>query len=128
MIEAPERHMLVADGFVHPAGELNLADRMYVRGFVRQLARGIEIVEIASHLHEIPSDVQRGPGISVVMVITTSHIALHTWPDLSYFMLDITSCRPFEALDALGYVREALDVREWRTLMSWPRPLDLMDL
>jgi S-adenosylmethionine decarboxylase len=36
-------------------------------------------------------------GISVIQPITTSHIALHGWPLRGAIMLDIFSCRPFDA-------------------------------
>ena len=52
-------------------------------------------------------------GWSVICQITTSHIALHGWPMRGAFMMDIFSCRPFEAERARALVREVLDVTEW---------------
>ncbi|MBB1515990.1 S-adenosylmethionine decarboxylase [Tessaracoccus sp. MC1679] len=32
------------------------------------------------------------PGLSVVLVLSESHMAIHTWPDKGYLNLDIITC------------------------------------
>ena len=49
-------------------------------------------------------------GWSVIAQITTSHIALHGWPLRRAFMMDIFSCRPFDAEAAKKVVYEELSV------------------
>ena len=51
-------------------------------------------------------------GWSVVAQITTSHIALHSWPLRSAFMMDIFSCKTFDAQAAEALVRQHLGVTE----------------
>lgn len=46
-------------------------------------------------------------GLSGVVVICESHIAVHTWPRLLEVQADVYSCRPFEAEAVLAcFVRD----------------------
>jgi len=49
----------------------------------------------------------------VVCQITTSHISLHGWPLRGAFMMDIFSCKDFDAEAALALVKEGLGVVNW---------------
>jgi S-adenosylmethionine decarboxylase len=44
-------------------------------------------------------------GITGVVLLAESHLALHTWPEIDYIALDIFTCgdksRPYKALDYL---------------------------
>ncbi len=51
-------------------------------------------------------------GVSGLVVIAESHIAIHTFPELDYFTMDIFSCKNFDHEVAIAYIREALGVRE----------------
>ena len=128
MEREPERHLLVADGRVHPAGMLVLRDRDRLIRFVRKLAMRIEITELDLMARVIGPDVEGGPGLSVVNMITTSHIAVHTFPRHGCFQLDISSSREFDPLEAVDFTRTELDVHNWKTLMSWPKLLMFTEL
>lgn len=39
-------------------------------------------------------------GVSIIMPITTSHIAIHVWPMRKALMLDVFSCKEFDATAA----------------------------
>lgn len=47
-------------------------------------------------------------GVSVVALISTSHIALHGWPNRRRFMLDVVSCRSFST--ASLYIQTIADL------------------
>lgn len=51
-------------------------------------------------------------GWSVVCQITTSHIALHGWPQRSAFMMDIFSCHDFDVPRAKRIVWDRLGVTQ----------------
>src|SRR5262245_46883080 len=51
-------------------------------------------------------------GVSGLVVIAESHIALHTFPELDYFTMDIFSCKNFDHEKAIAYIRDAFDVKE----------------
>ena len=47
-------------------------------------------------------------GISGVVLIAESHIALHTFPEKGFFTLDIFSCKDFDVRVAVDFVMENL--------------------
>ncbi|GHV36198.1 adenosylmethionine decarboxylase [Synergistales bacterium] len=51
-------------------------------------------------------------GVSGVVVISESHLAVHTWPEVNYMALDIYTCgeksMPFKAVE---YVLNAIDAK-----------------
>src|SRR6185437_17066451 len=51
-------------------------------------------------------------GVSGLVVIAESHIAIHTFPELDYFTMDIFSCKNFDHEKAIEYIRSAFDVEE----------------
>ncbi len=51
-------------------------------------------IEIAK-LHAEPFEDEG--GVTVVGVLSTSHAAIHTWPARGFFVLDVYSCRDFNA-------------------------------
>jgi S-adenosylmethionine decarboxylase len=36
-------------------------------------------------------------GITVVLLLAESHIAIHTWPEARFAAIDLFSCKPFQA-------------------------------
>jgi S-adenosylmethionine decarboxylase len=53
-------------------------------------------------------------GLSCFCQITTSHIAVHSWPLKLGFMMDVFSCRDFDVERARAIVYKALGVVEAR--------------
>jgi S-adenosylmethionine decarboxylase len=51
-------------------------------------------------------------GISGVVMIAESHIAIHTFPERGMIWADIFSCRPFEAGPVLEDLRRRFDLKE----------------
>ena len=48
-------------------------------------------------------------GISGVVLIAESHIALHTFPEKEFFTLDIFSCKDFDVRQAVDFISDILD-------------------
>lgn len=54
-------------------------------------------------------------GVSGVVVITESHVTIHTWPEHGYAAVDIFSCSPkLDHAEILDQLREALGARRVR--------------
>lgn len=53
-------------------------------------------------------DIKDDWGISGVVLIAESHIALHTFPEKEFFTLDIFSCKDFDIRKAVDLVLDAL--------------------
>lgn len=77
---------------------LNDLDRIREILVSAALSAGAEVRETAFHRFS-------PQGVSGVVVISESHIAIHTWPELGYAALDVFTCGvrvdPWVALDAI---------------------------
>jgi len=110
-------HVLI-DGYVRDGKTLNpdtictLFDRLVERLQMRYLQPPTAI-RVPLDPEKLDSSEDEG-GWSVICQITTSHIALHGWPMRGAFMMDIFSCRGFDAEAAIETVRQALDVVDWQ--------------
>ena len=60
-------------------------------------------------------------GVSGVVIITESHLAIHTWPEHAYAALDLFTCGDLLASDkAVHYLRERLQAKRV-TSVTLPR-------
>jgi hypothetical protein len=62
-------------------------------------------------------------GTSMLQVISTSHISIHTWPLQGKFSLDAFSCKAFNAQLAIAIIGESLGVTASNTTVferQWP--------
>jgi len=55
-------------------------------------------------------------GVTGVVILSTSHCAIHTWPLTSKFVLDVFSCRKFDPAIVARLVSEAFET--WRLRVS----------
>jgi len=57
------------------------------------------------HMYEVENEIRKlgvepfedEGGVTGVVVLSTSHCAIHTWPLRPFFVMDVYSCRDFEA-------------------------------
>lgn len=57
------------------------------------------------HMYEVEEEISKlgvepfedEGGVTGVVVLSTSHCAIHTWPLRSYFVMDVFSCRDFDS-------------------------------
>ena len=121
-------HLLV-DGYVRDGRILNpdsictLFDRLVETLDMQYLQRPTAI-RVPMEPGKLATDEDEG-GWSVICQITTSHIALHSWPMRGAFMMDVFSCRPFDPEAARRVVVEMLDVTDSTVKViqrSDPRP------
>ena len=99
---------LALDGYCgHPP---MLDDAQLMREFICRLAdrigmtivNGPTVVSFKEHSGDPTA------GLSAFAIIAESHIALHTWPPQGFIMVDVISCRDFDSLDAINFIKEAL--------------------
>lgn len=66
------------------------------------LSAGAEVREVAFHKFS-------PQGVSGVVVISESHLAIHTWPELGYAAIDVFTCGDtVDPWDACDYLTEKL--------------------
>ena len=77
------------------------------------LDAGAEVREVAFHKFS-------PQGVSGVVIISESHLAVHTWPELGYAALDVFTCGdrvdPWQACDAVVTAFGAQNVTATETL------------
>jgi S-adenosylmethionine decarboxylase len=102
-------HLLI-DGYVKNGNILNpenicsLFDDLVDALKMQYLMKPI-ITRVAIDENKLQTDEDEG-GWSGICQITTSHISIHAWPLRNAFMMDIFSCKEFNAEKALNIVRE----------------------
>ncbi|NLV92854.1 MAG: S-adenosylmethionine decarboxylase proenzyme [Firmicutes bacterium] len=73
------------------------------------LAAGAEVREVAFHKFS-------PQGVSGVVVISESHLAIHTWPELGYAAVDVFTCgERVDPWDAVNILREKLQAQNVTT-------------
>jgi S-adenosylmethionine decarboxylase len=90
-----------------------LADRNLVEQVLTDYPAAIGMTKIGGpYMFEYQAPDPAYSGVSGLVVIAESHIAIHTFPELDYFTMDIFSCKNFDHEKAIEYIREAFDVEE----------------
>lgn len=84
MAKALGRHVLaeIYDCSADILNDIQAVEKIMVRA---ALAAGAEIREVAFHMFS-------PQGVSGVVVISESHLAIHTWPELGYAAVDVFTC------------------------------------
>lgn len=103
------RHIKV----VGKGNPLKLGNVAIVQNFLERLVRELGMRPLGPvHLYDVPLEVAKlgsevfedEGGVTGVVVLSTSHCSIHTWPLREHFVLDVYSCRDFDP----GLVTEAL--------------------
>jgi S-adenosylmethionine decarboxylase len=90
-----------------------LADRILVEQVLNDYPAAIGMTKIGGpYMFEYQAPDPAYSGVSGLVVIAESHIAIHTFPELDYFTMDIFSCKNFDHEKAIEYIRSAFDVQE----------------
>lgn len=98
---SPTRYAVSLDGYCE--SKLPMQDAAKLTGLIYKVAALADMTILNVLVSEIDTDLQKlgSPvfedegGISVLALISTSHIALHCWPERKFFMFDLVSCRAF---------------------------------
>jgi S-adenosylmethionine decarboxylase len=90
-----------------------LGDRLLIERLLTDYPRAIGMTRIGGpYMFEYQAPDPAYSGVSGLVVIAESHIAIHTFPALDYFTMDIFSCKNFDHEAAIQYIRNALGVQE----------------
>ncbi len=102
---------LIVDG--SKCNTQKLGDRILIEQLLNDYPRAIGMTKIGGpYMFEYQAPDPEYSGVSGLVVIAESHIAIHTFPELDYFTMDIFSCRNFDHELAIAYIKEALEVQE----------------
>lgn len=95
-----------------------LTDVAKVSYFLETIIERIGMQKLGGpHVYSVPDELRKmgekpdpdePDGICGVCVLTTSHVAIHTWPHRKYCLIDIFSCREFDTEIARQAIKELL--------------------
>lgn len=96
------RHLLI-----EILGSSLLNDKALVESFFRHLANlyGLEILALQVHQFE-------PYGLSGLLVMRDSHVAIHTWPEYEYAALDIFVGSHFDPKESVGLVKQCFQAQK----------------
>lgn len=93
-----------------------LKDVELMRSFLTDLVAAAGMRTLGSaHVYDIKAqlrlqgeepDPDEPEGVTGVVVLSTSHVAVHTWPHRSYLVMDLYSCRDFSSRPVLSTIRD----------------------
>ena len=80
---------------VHGASHELLNERATVEETLRSLAKhaGLHVVDSVTHLFS-------PQGISAALLLSESHVAMHTWPEEGGGYITLTTCKPVDEQNA----------------------------
>ncbi len=80
---------------VHGASHELLNERATVEETLRSLAKhaGLHVVDSVTHLFS-------PQGISTALLLSESHVAMHTWPEEGGGYITLTTCKPVDEQNA----------------------------
>jgi len=88
--------------------EKNLRDEKFIFDFLIEFPEriGLTIVGRPFIKKFFPSNKKIGDGVTGMVVLSESHLAIHTWPELRYAVIDVFSCKLFDIKNAEDILKE----------------------
>ncbi len=79
-------------------------DRDYISGMLLEAAEILDLTVVNTTIHKFAPI-----GVSGVVVIAESHIAIHTWPEYGYVAIDFFTCnQAYNFEKGIVYLKKAL--------------------
>jgi len=100
-----------------------LQDSNYIKHFMRNLVLGVGLTPVKDTLvvatFPIP-EAKNQVGVSATIILVESHAGIHTWPELEYARIELSSCarvkkEDFESIIKAFFIPYKLEVEafEW---------------
>lgn len=83
---------LVADGYGCTCPPSLLTDAKTLAARCRQLAEAAGLTIVGEHWHTFPPRHGQPGGVTGMLLLAESHLALHTWPEYAGVTLDVYVC------------------------------------
>lgn len=81
-----------------------LKDAKLLEGLLREAAEQAGARVLSSHFHVFGEE----QGVTGVVLLSESHISIHTWPESAFAALDVFMCGSAEPKRALEYAARVL--------------------
>lgn len=88
------------------------SDKINSTGFIEKVlekaAKKMNLTVVKSTIHSFSPI-----GVSGVIVIQESHLAIHTWPEYNYVALDFFTCnKAYELTDGINWLKEMFEAKK----------------
>lgn len=109
---------LIYDALVHHEHVGNLADPTFLERTLVELVKFLEMVVLDTpKIHRVEFDPAKletdedEGGLTGTVVLSTSHINIHTWPLRDRFSMDVFSCREYDEAAVQKFLWERFNVK-----------------
>ena len=86
---------------------ITLIDRSYLEATFSALPPLVEMEQVSPTLiYDITTSVPADDGMSGFIVIATSHLAFHAWPEFNMLNFDLFSCEPYNYDTVVGFLQK----------------------
>lgn len=110
-----------------------LGNPTWVEMLLRKIVETAGMRELASVVKDVELEIGKlgkepfedEGGVSGIMLLSTSHVAVHTWPLRKFFVFDLYSCRDFndhavKEVIRLHFMASALMVHDLSSSLDYP--------
>lgn len=109
----PLGRQVTADAYGCHTGALNDAERLRELLRLAAAAAGARVLAVQVHAFQ-------PQGLTGLAMLSTSHLAVHTWPEHGYAAVDVFTCGGSDPWAAVEVLLVGLGARRAR-LQEWPR-------
>lgn len=107
---------LMIDGY--NANPTKLADAELVRRVLDELPVEMEMTKVLPpFVYRYGCKPGQAEGVTGVVIIAESHLAIHTFPEKGFISVDIFSCKPFDLGKAVRSVIERFEIGRYETYL-----------
>ncbi|WP_196891223.1 adenosylmethionine decarboxylase [Aureivirga marina] len=83
--------------------------KVYITDVLLETAKILDLTVVNTTIHKFAPI-----GVSGVIVIAESHIAVHTWPEYGYVAIDFFTCnQKYDFEEGITFLKEALKARNF---------------
>lgn len=103
---------------IYGADSTKLNDEAFVHASLVEAARvaNATVLDVRTHLFD-------PQGVTGFVLLSESHISIHTWPELGYAAVDVYTCGDTtEPREACEYLSECFEAADW-AVVSLDRPV-----
>ena len=80
----------------------------FIEDVLKKAAKKMNLTVVKSTIHSFCPI-----GVSGVIVIQESHLAIHTWPEYNYVALDFFTCnKAYELTDGINWLKEMFEAKK----------------
>lgn len=91
-----------------------LTDMTLLSDLLEELPERMQMTKIMpAYVFKYKGEVPEDWGLSGIVLIAESHIAIHTFPDKGFITVDIFSCKDFDVREAVNQIVKAFNPKSW---------------